>query len=76
MKFRQGDLVIKNTGGNKMRILDCGNDGVVKCVWATESIHEGSFDENDLVFLSDYKSLILTEKRDDLINNILKLKFI
>ena len=29
MKFKPGDLVIKNTGGNKMRIVECKDDGTV-----------------------------------------------
>ncbi len=72
MRFKPGDLVIRNTGGNKMRILECREDGTVDCVWATEDIHEGLFKEEDLVSMNDYKSVILGEKRDDIINNILK----
>ena len=71
MKFKPGDLVIKNTGGNKMRIVECKDDGTVDCGWATESLHEGLFNENDLVSMNDYKSAIINEKRDDLINTIL-----
>ena len=74
MKFKPGDLVIKNTGGNKMRIVECKDDGTVDCVWATESLHEGLFNENDLVSMNDYKSAIINEKRDDLINTILGKK--
>lgn len=72
MRFKPGDLVIKNTGGNKMRILECKEDGTVDCVWATENLHEGLFNEEDLVSIDDYKSVILNEKRDDMINRILK----
>jgi uncharacterized protein YodC (DUF2158 family) len=39
MNFKPGDLVIKNTGGNKMRILSC-NGNQVECGWFTESYHE------------------------------------
>jgi uncharacterized protein YodC (DUF2158 family) len=72
MKFKPGDLVIKNTGGNKMRVVECKEDGLCDCVWATENLHEGLFNEEDLVSINDYKSVILTEKRDDLINKILR----
>jgi uncharacterized protein YodC (DUF2158 family) len=72
MRFKPGDLVIKNTGGNKMRIIGSSEDGLVECVWATENIHEGKFSENDLISLNDYQSVIINEKRDDLINKILK----
>jgi uncharacterized protein YodC (DUF2158 family) len=71
MKFKPGDLVIKNTGGNKMRILECSDDGKVNCVWATESLHNGTFDEKDLVYINEYNQIIMLEKRDDLINKII-----
>ena len=71
MKFKPGDLVIKSTGGNKMRILGY-KDGLVDCVCATESIHEGLFEEKDLISIDDFKDVIKHEKRDDLINNILR----
>jgi uncharacterized protein YodC (DUF2158 family) len=72
MRFKPGDLVIKITGGNKMRIVDYTDDTTVDCVWATEEIHEGKFNEDDLVDLSEYKnSILVTEKRDVLINSIL-----
>lgn len=71
MKFKPGDLVIKNTGGNKMRILSCDNDKV-ECGWFTESYHESTFEENDLIPYNQYQNVLLTEKRDDLINQILK----
>ena len=74
MKFKPGDLVIKNTGGNKMRILECKDGGVVDCVWATENLHEGLFNEEDLVPISEYQSVIIGEKRDDIINKILNTK--
>jgi|GEM_PF-6215670 len=72
MRFKPGDLVIKNTGGNKMRIMEYKEDGVVDCVWATDDLHEGLFNEEDLISMNDYKSAILGEKRDDLIDKILK----
>ncbi len=62
MKFKPGDLVIKNTGGNKMRILECKEDGFVDCVWATEIIQEGLFNEKDLVSINEYKSVILPNR--------------
>lgn len=71
MKFKPGDLVIKNTGGNKMRILECSEDGKVSCVWATESLHSGTFNENDLVSINEYNQIITSEKREDLINRII-----
>ena len=70
MKFRPGDLVIKNTGGNKMRIISCESSNV-ECVWFTESYHESSFKEEELIPFNQYKSVLITEKRDDLIDQIL-----
>lgn len=71
MKFNPGDLVIKNTGGNKMRIISCKGDKY-DCGWITESYQEKTFDEKDLIPLSQFDSVILTEKREDLLNQILK----
>ena len=71
MKFKPGDLVIRNTGGNKMRIISYNNTNDVECGWITESYHQQSFDEDDLIPLSQYKTVLLTEKRDDLINQLL-----
>jgi uncharacterized protein YodC (DUF2158 family) len=71
MKFNSGDLVIKSTGGNKMRIISC-NGNMCDCGWITESYHEKTFDEKDLIPLSQFDSVLLTEKRDDLLNQILK----
>lgn len=70
MKFKPGDLVIKTTGGNKMRILSCW-DKRVECVWWTESCHHCVFDEIDLIPYNQYEYLIKSEKRNDIINQIL-----
>jgi uncharacterized protein YodC (DUF2158 family) len=70
MKFKLGDLVIKNTGGNKMRILSYV-DNKVECGWFTENYHESVFNEQDLVPYNQYQTILLTEKRDDLISQIL-----
>lgn len=74
MKFKPGDLVIKNTGGNKMRIISC-NDTKCDCGWITESYHEKTFDENDLIPFSQYNSIIITEKRNDFLNQLLNETF-
>jgi uncharacterized protein YodC (DUF2158 family) len=70
MKFKPGDLVIKNTGGNKMKIISYNNEGV-ECGWITESYHEKTFDEKELIPFNQYESILILEKRDDLINQIL-----
>jgi len=74
MRFKPGDLVIKISGGNKMRVVDYIDDVTVDCIWATEDIHEANFNENDLVPISEYKLMLITEQRDDLIDNILNEK--
>jgi hypothetical protein len=71
MKFKPGDLVIKSTGGNKMRILSCINNESVECGWFTESYHESVFDKVDLVPYEQYQWILLREKRGDLIGQIL-----
>lgn len=70
MKFKPGDLVIKSTGGNKMKVVSSNGDGY-DCGWVTEKYHEDFFLEDDIIPLSQYKSHLVTEKRDDLINQIL-----
>ena len=70
MNFKPGDLVIKSTGGNKMKIISCSNDQV-DCVWFTEKYNESTFNKKDLIPFSQYGSVLVTEKRDDLINQIL-----
>jgi len=70
MKFKPGDLVIKNTGGNKMTILSL-DDNRIQCGWFTESYHESIFDEKELLPYSQYEKIRLTAKRDDLINQLL-----
>ncbi len=73
MIFKPGDLVIKNTGGNKMRILSCNNN-IVECGCFTESYHQSTFEEKELVYLNQFDKIIVGEKRNDLINNILEDK--
>jgi len=71
MKFKPGDLVIKSTGGNKMRILEYIDNDMVDCVWATDNIQEGVFNESELISISEYQSVITAEKRNDIINAII-----
>jgi len=68
--IRVGDLVIKNTGGNKMRVISISS-GIAECAWITESFNQGIFPVQDLVPLSDYKNLFKEEKRNDKIQSIL-----
>lgn len=71
MFFKPGDLVIKNTGGNKMTIISCDNNKI-ECGWFTEKYHESTFEKNDLIPFSQYERVIKVEKRNDLIGQILK----
>ena len=71
MKFKPGDIVIKTTGGNKMTIFDCLSQGIYKCIWLVESnLRESTFNEDDIVFLDDYRRFLKTEERDDKINKL------
>lgn len=65
-----GDLVIKNTGGNKMKVISICN-GIAECVWITESFNQGIFRVQELLPFSDYKTLFKEEKRNDKIQSIL-----
>jgi uncharacterized protein YodC (DUF2158 family) len=68
--IKVGDLVIKNTGGNKMKVTSITN-GVAECVWFTESFNQGHFNLNDLTNYSEYKKLFLDQYRQDKIEKIL-----
>jgi uncharacterized protein YodC (DUF2158 family) len=68
-----GDLVIKNTGGNKMKVISISN-GIAECAWIAESFNQGNFNVNDLLPISQYKNLFKEEKREDVINLILNSK--
>lgn len=65
------NVVIKNTGGNKMRITSNLSNNMVECVWFTDKYHEDIFKENDLIPFSEYNTILICEKRDDIINQIL-----
>jgi uncharacterized protein YodC (DUF2158 family) len=70
MKFRPGDMVIKTSGGNKMKIVEYTPNGV-QCVWVSEKYQEGIFNESDLIHISEYTSVLITHERDDKIQQIL-----
>lgn len=68
--IKVGDLVIRKTGGNKMRVVSIIGKSA-ECAWITESFNQGVFDVNDLLPLSEYKSLFKDEKRNEKISLIL-----
>jgi uncharacterized protein YodC (DUF2158 family) len=67
--FNPGDLVIKNTGGNKMKIISFDTKGII-CAWFSDRYNEMTFNEKDLIPFSQYKNVLISEQRDDLINKI------
>ena len=72
MKYKNGDIVIKTTGGNKMTIFDKISDGVYKCLWFVEnSCNESVFKEEEIVSLEEYKKYLKIEERDDKLNQLL-----
>lgn len=68
--IRVGDLVIKTTGGNKMRVVSI-TDNIAECAWVTESFNQGMFSVDELLPFSDYKSLFRNYHRQEKINKIL-----
>jgi uncharacterized protein YodC (DUF2158 family) len=70
MRFTPGDLVIKQTGGNIMKVIQYLSDGVC-CAWISDNYNEKVFNENELIYISEYKLLTKSLKREDLINEIL-----
>jgi uncharacterized protein YodC (DUF2158 family) len=68
--IKVGDSVIKNTGGNKMKVISI-NNGIAECVWFTESFNQGHFDVTSLVLIKDYPNLFKNHYRQDKIDKIL-----
>jgi len=74
MRYKSGDFVIKRTGGNKMSIYDKIDDNNYKCIWVVEDeMREGSFNEDDIITLDEYKKILKVEERDDKINKVLEI---
>ena len=65
-----GDLVIKNTGGNKMKVVSI-QDNKAECAWITESFNQAVFSVEELLPFSDYNSMFKDEKRNDKISLLL-----
>lgn len=73
MNFSPGDLVIKNSGGNKMRIISYDrNEKKVRCGWFSETYNESIFNESDIVTISQWKNILKAEKRKDYLKSILE----
>lgn len=70
MIFKPGDTVIKNTGGNKMKVVTTANSRV-ECIWYTDTYNEGTFNEEDIIPYNEYGSILIMEQRDDYIKQIL-----
>jgi len=66
-----GDLVIKNTGGNKMKVISIVN-GKAECVWLTEKFNQGLFPIGELLPISESKSLFRNYHRQEKIDQLLK----
>jgi len=69
--IKVGDLVIKNTGGNKMKVISITN-GIAECVWLTECFNQDNFRINDLVPISQYASIFKDYYRQEVIDKLLK----
>lgn len=69
--IRVGDLVIKNTGGNKMRVVSIDNNKV-ECAWITESFNQGIFYIDELLPFGEYGKLFKDIKRQEKIESLLK----
>ena len=73
MSFKTGDIVMKITGGNKMKIVSLNeSEKRVDCVWFTERFHESSFHESELVSLNEWRSISKTEGRKESLRKLLE----
>ena len=65
-----GEIVIKNTGGNKMRVI-CISNGVAECVWFTDCFNQGNFSIGELVPISQYATIFKDQYREEKIDKLL-----
>jgi uncharacterized protein YodC (DUF2158 family) len=65
-----GEIVIKNTGGNKMRIISIEN-GIAECAWFTDCFNQGNFNIGELVPISEYDSIFKDQHREEKIDKLL-----
>jgi uncharacterized protein YodC (DUF2158 family) len=71
MNFKPGDIVMKVTGGNKMRIVSLNeSEKSVDCVWFTERYHESSFNFSEIVTINQWRSISKTEGRRECLNEL------
>ncbi len=69
--YKPGDMVIKSSGGNKMRVTEVQN-GMVTCIWATDVIQTGVFLESDLMPVEVFEKMVTQQhERQDKINQLL-----
>ena len=69
--IKVGDLVMKNTGGNKMKVISICN-GIAECAWFTDCFNQGNFNIGELVPISQYSSIFKDYHRQEIIDKILK----
>lgn len=69
--IKVGDLVIKDTGGNKMKVISI-IDGIAECVWLTEKFNQGYFQIINLIPISESQTLFKNYYRQEKINQILE----
>jgi len=65
-----GDIVIKNTGGNKMRVISISDD-IAECVWFTEFFCQSYFKLKELVPISEYGTIFKEYHRQERIDILL-----
>jgi uncharacterized protein YodC (DUF2158 family) len=65
-----GDLVIRNTGGNKMKVISIDN-GIAECAWFTDCFNQGYFNIDELVPISEYGTIFKEYRRQETIDNLL-----
>ena len=65
-----GDIVIKNTGGNKMRVISISDD-IAECVWFTDCFYQAHFSLRELVPISEYGTIFKECRRQERIDILL-----
>jgi uncharacterized protein YodC (DUF2158 family) len=64
MKYTQGTIVIKVSGGNKMTIDTIVDDAHYKCFWFDDKkLNQKIFREDEIVDMMEYRKILLREER-------------
>jgi uncharacterized protein YodC (DUF2158 family) len=74
MKYKEGSVVMKMSGGNKMTVdaIYISDDIYYKCFWFDDKkLHNQIFKESQIVSLNEYRNILKIEERNSKIKDII-----